>query len=84
MVGYFAIISAVDKQIGLTMKEQDLIKKLKGHIYSEYGSARAFAREVGLSNTYISQVLNGDKPLTDTILAHVGFKKVVTIDYVKA
>lgn len=64
------------------MKEIDVIKKLKGFIYSEYGSQRAFAKAYNVSPAYINLVLQGKKPLTDTLLEPIGVRKVVATTYV--
>jgi DNA-binding transcriptional regulator YdaS (Cro superfamily) len=48
------------------------------------GSQRAFAQQVGVSDAFVSGVLNGARPPTDAILRQVGIKRVVNFYEVQA
>ena len=50
-------------------------------IVHKAGSARALARNWGLSNVYLSNVLRGDQPPGPRILAHMGLRKSTTVFY---
>ncbi|MFC0410993.1 hypothetical protein [Roseomonas elaeocarpi] len=41
------------------------------------GSQRAYADSLGVSSSFVSQVLNGKKPPTDAMLTSIGVKRVV-------
>ena len=77
----FNITISLNK-LSIEMKEKDVIKKLKGFIYSEYGNQTAFAKANGFTPAYVNMVLQGKKPLTDNVLTFIGMKKVTTTEYV--
>lgn len=42
------------------------------------GSQRKFAESVGISQPFLSQMLNCQRPVSDRLLRHVGLRRVVT------
>lgn len=63
-----------------------MIKKLKGFIYSEYGTAKNYADSKGVSSAHISAILRGVKEPTKDILDDVSLvkNKEVSITYSEA
>lgn len=57
------------------MKIEEIIKKLRGYIYSEFESATNYANSKGVSKAYISAVLKGKREPNDEILSDIGIKK---------
>lgn len=68
------------------MNKDSMIKKLKGFIYSEYGTAKNYADSKGVSSSHISAILRGVKEPTKDILDDVSLVKnrEVTVTYSKA
>lgn len=63
------------------MNKTELLKKLKGFVYSEYGTAKAYAESKGVSGSFISAVLRGEKEPTPNMLDDVKvIKKVVYLE----
>ena len=62
---------------GVHMNKTDMLKKLKGYIYSEFGNAKNYAEYKGVSTAFISAVLNGKKEPTESILSDVAMSKEV-------
>ena len=61
------------------MTKEEMLKKLKGFIYFEHGTARGYALSKGLSPSFISAVLTGKKEITEDMLKDIDlFKSVVT------
>lgn len=50
------------------MKKEEVLKKLKGFIYSEFGTAKNYAEHIGVSSSFVSNVLKGNKELTEKML----------------
>jgi len=48
------------------------------------GSLRAWARDRGMAHSYISQVINGHRPLSDELLVYLGLERVVAYRRVTA
>ena len=67
-------------------KEEDVLKKLKGFVYSEYGSMKDYAESLGVTVQFISQVLNGKRTPTQPMLTGIGVirESVTTVTYKKA
>ena len=65
------------------MKEQDIIKELKLHIFMIYETKSVYAKHKGVSEAYVSMVLNGKKHIPQSMLDDIGIKKerVVTFEY---
>tara|TARA_R110000851_G_scaffold119541_1_gene247388 strand:+ start:290 stop:502 length:213 start_codon:yes stop_codon:yes gene_type:complete len=66
------------------MRLDQVLKKLKGYIYSEFGTASEYAKSKGFSKAYISAVLTGKREPNDSILKDIGVAKVKTTTYSKA
>lgn len=66
------------------MKLEDVIKKLRGHIYSEFETASNYANSKGVSKAYISSVLTGKREPSDGMLSDIGIKKEKQTIYKKA
>lgn len=56
------------------MTEQKFLKLLKQHIFNKHGTQSAAATHWGLSNAYVSLVVNGVKTPSDVILKDMGLK----------
>ena len=59
------------------MNKEDMLKKLKGFIYSEFGTAKKYAEHKGVTPAFISAVLKGNKSPTKDILLDAKLKKSV-------
>jgi plasmid maintenance system antidote protein VapI len=70
----------------LPMTEQQFLKRLARFITEERDGVSAYARHMGVSRSFISEVKNGRKPATAEIMADIGFERVkkTTISYVKS
>jgi plasmid maintenance system antidote protein VapI len=60
------------------MNKEDMLKKLKGFIYSEFGTAKKYAEHKGVTPAFVSAVLNGNKSATEDMLSDIALKKSVT------
>lgn len=60
------------------MTEHEVIERLRAAI-AEAGSQRAFAEKHGFTPGYVSDVIKGQRGLSDRILAAIGVERV--IDY---
>ena len=47
------------------------------------GAQAEFARQLGVSEAYISQMVNSSKPLSDDLIAALGFKRVEMFQRIK-
>ena len=67
------------------MKEQDIIKALKLHIFMVYETKSVYAEKKGVSEAYVSMVLNGKKHIPQSMLDDIGIqkKRVVSFKYSK-
>lgn len=65
------------------MNKDEAVEILIKHIDSNYKTRSQFAKDIGVSDAYVSQQLNGKGPLSDTMLKAVGLKRVVTDSYMK-
>jgi hypothetical protein len=65
------------------MKIDTVLRKLKGFIYSEFGTASVYAESKGVSKAHISAILTGKKAPTDDILSDIGVtkEKITTVIY---
>lgn len=63
-----------------------MIKKLKGFIYAEFGTAKKYAEVKMVSPAHISSILTGVKEPTADVLNDIGLVKVrkVSITYSQA
>ena len=68
------------------MNKELMIKKLKGFIYSEFGTAKSYAESKGVSSAHISAILRGVKEPTKDILDDISLIKVkqVSVTYNQA
>lgn len=41
-----------------------------------------FAKDIGVSGAYLSKVMNGKSPPSDTVLSAIGYERVVSVSYV--
>lgn len=57
------------------MDKEEMLKKLKGFIYSEYGTAKNYAKIKGVSAPFISAVLTGKKEPTQEMFTDAGITK---------
>ena len=58
------------------MKDLDPIKALNQAV-EEAGSQNALARQIGLPQAYLSQVLSGTRPASEKLLTALGLKRIV-------
>lgn len=58
------------------MTDLDPVEALKRAV-EDAGSQNALARKIGVSQAYLSQVLSGARPPSDTLLGALGLKRVV-------
>ena len=56
------------------MTHAKIRQRLRRHV-REHGSARALALVIGVSNTYVSEVLNGKREPGPRILAFLGLER---------
>jgi len=61
-------------------REQNDVKELLQQIRGERSVTR-FARDLGFSKQYVSNVLCGNKEPSDLLLRRAGIRKKVTINY---
>lgn len=66
------------------MKIDQVLKKLRGYIYSEFGTAAKYAKVKGVSRSYISAVLKGKREPSNSILSDINISKTKTITYARA
>ena len=64
-------------QSGPMIEVEQAIQLLRQAVERE-GNQGAFARRVGVSRSYINQVLNGNKPIPDSVLKVLKLRKVFT------
>lgn len=60
------------------MKREDMITKLRVHIYTNFKSAKEYADHKGVSSQYVSAVMRGVKDPSDEILLDINLVKKVT------
>ena len=67
------------------MNEIKFLKLLKAHIFSNHGTQSAAAIHWGVSNNFVSLVVNGIKAPNDVILSDLGYtvKKQTIRTYTK-
>ena len=46
------------------------------------GGARALSREWGISASYISMMLKGERPITDDVAQRLGYARVERVEFV--
>lgn len=62
------------------MTEHEVMERLRGAV-REAGSLRAFASRHGLTASYIHDVLNGRRAISERIAAALGVQRVVTVEW---
>lgn len=60
------------------MTRNQVLVKLKAHMFFEYGSQREMARDLEVSDQFLSAVFNGKKEPTKKLLDLIGVRKVKT------
>ena len=63
------------------MKQDDVLEKLKKYIDCNYENQSSYAESMGLSRSYISMVLNGEREPTNYILHGIGIVKTKVAVY---
>jgi hypothetical protein len=63
-------------KLDFAFEHGDVLRRLRCAI-DEAGSARAWAREHGFSSTYLSEVVNGTRSVSDRMAQALGFRRVV-------
>ena len=61
--------------LALILDDKDVVLLLKAAIEQE-GSMSAFAKRYGLERTYLSQVVNGKRPVSGPLVKALGLQKV--------
>ena len=64
-------------QSGPIIEVEQVIQLLREAVGRE-GNQGAFARRIGVSRSYINQVLNGNKPISDSVLEILELRRVFT------
>jgi hypothetical protein len=59
------------------MNKEEMLKKLKGYIYSEFGTAKKYAEERSVTPAFVSAVLLGKKSATKEMLNDINVRKDV-------
>jgi DNA-binding transcriptional regulator YdaS (Cro superfamily) len=59
------------------LADQDALREELRRRLVEHGAAAELAQLWGVSRPYLSQMKNGDKPITERIAAKMGFRKRV-------
>ena len=63
------------------MNKQEMLKKLKGFIYAEFGTAKKYAEHKGVTPPFVSAILKGNKSPTEDMLNDISLnKKVIYIN----
>lgn len=62
------------------MTEEQVYQLLLGEI-KRAGGQRAFAQQIGVTPSYINDVVNRRRLMSDRILAEIGIERVVTYTY---
>lgn len=60
------------------METNDVLKELKKRV-DKAGTLFEAAKELQISPSYLSDILNKNRPLSDNILSKLGFERVTTI-----
>jgi plasmid maintenance system antidote protein VapI len=58
------------------LQEQDLRKELI-RLLKQKGSQSSLAREIGISSSYLNDVLRGKRQITERIAGHLGYKRSI-------
>lgn len=54
---------------------------LRSYISKHYKTHDEFARDIGVSSSYVSQQLGSDGPISNTLLNVIGLRRVTTYSY---
>lgn len=57
------------------LNQSEIVAKIRTHIKENYRTQKAYAEDIGVSETTVSFVLNKDMPPTDEMLKSIGAKK---------
>lgn len=66
------------------MNQEEFGKRVKLHAIEHHGSAKNYAKHLGVSQGYISSVCRGATPPNNKILKELGFEKLKTVSYIKS
>lgn len=66
-----------------SINKDDLVKMLRGFIYTEYKNASNFAKAVGCTDAAVSKVLNGKMAIPNDWLNLMGYESVTIYRKVK-
>jgi plasmid maintenance system antidote protein VapI len=56
---------------------QDEIKEIIEQMVTTWGSQRKLADHLGISAAFLSDIINGNKPVSNQVAQKLGYKKVV-------
>ena len=56
-------------------------EKLRAYINKHYSSYGDFARDIGVSSSFVSQQLGGNGPISNTLLSIIKMHRVTTHSY---
>lgn len=59
------------------MSMPDDIRKKLCHAIELAGSQQALGEQIGVSGPFISMMLSGKKQISDKVLAHLGYERIV-------
>jgi DNA-binding transcriptional regulator YdaS (Cro superfamily) len=62
------------------MTEAEVLERVRQAV-SEAGSIRAFAKQHGLTPSYVHDVLKGRRAVSERVAAIVGVQRVVTVEW---
>ena len=65
-----------------SMNRQDVINQLKA-LVDEYGSQKALADEMGITASYLSDILNGKRDPGKSVLDWLGLERSAVLVYTK-
>jgi plasmid maintenance system antidote protein VapI len=53
------------------------LANILGEMVTKWGSQKAVAEHLGISNSYLSDILSGMRPASDTVARKLGYKRIV-------
>lgn len=65
------------------MTQEEMIKKLRGYIYTNFRTASEYAFSKNVSGSYVSAVLTGIKEPSQDILDDINVTKEKTVVYIE-
>jgi hypothetical protein len=63
------------------MTKEEVLDYLRRYVSQNYGTQRAYAEELKVSDNLVSEVLLGKRAIPKYMLNEIGLKKVKTITY---